>query len=144
MVSKWDARFLELAKHVAQWSKDPSTKCGAVITQGNKLISVGYNGFPPEVEDTEERLTTREIKYKIVLHAEDNALAFAGPAAYGGTLYVSGIAPCTPCASKIIRAGIARVVTDAPHKERWAEDNALSAELFRETLTQFEWIQDDN
>lgn len=28
---KWNRRFVELAKNVSTWSKDPSTKVGAVI-----------------------------------------------------------------------------------------------------------------
>ena len=49
---KWDKRFLELAKLVGSWSKDPSTKVGAVIVDcNNRIISVGYNGFPKGVKD---------------------------------------------------------------------------------------------
>src|ERR1051326_2813900 len=53
---KWDRRFLELAKHVSSWSKDPSTKVGAVIVDANRrVVATGYNGFPRGVEDTPER-----------------------------------------------------------------------------------------
>jgi dCMP deaminase len=43
----WDLRFLTLAKTVSTWSKDPSTKVGAVIVDKNRrVVSLGYNGFP--------------------------------------------------------------------------------------------------
>ena len=63
-LDKWDHRFLALAEHISHWSKDPSTKVGAVITHRSKrVVSMGFNGLPAGVEDTEERLTNREIKY---------------------------------------------------------------------------------
>ena len=50
--TKWDNRFLVLAKLIGSWSKDPSTKVGAVIVdQDNKIVSVGYNGFPKNISD---------------------------------------------------------------------------------------------
>ena len=75
MSEKWDKRFLALAEHIARWSKDPSTKIGAVIVDPNKrVVSLGYNCFPRGVEDSEERLENREVKYKIIVHCERNAL----------------------------------------------------------------------
>ena len=60
---KWHKRFIELAKFISNWSKDPSSKVGAVIVDSNKrIISMGYNGFPVGVADSEERLYTKEIK----------------------------------------------------------------------------------
>ncbi len=78
MNEKWDKRFLELAKHVSLWSKDPSTKTGSVIVdQKRRVVSGGYNGLPIGVEDLDERLNNREIKYKMIVHCERNALLFA-------------------------------------------------------------------
>ena len=56
MLDKWDMRFLALAEHISEWSKDPSTQVGAVIThsRSKRVISLGFNGFPAGVEDTEE------------------------------------------------------------------------------------------
>ena len=71
---KWDRRFMEMARLVASWSKDPSSKVGAVITRGKFVVSVGFNGFPQGVVDSEERLTNRELKYPMILHAEINAI----------------------------------------------------------------------
>ena len=49
---KWDRRWLELAQYISKWSKDPSTQVGAVIARENKLISLGYNGFPEGIDDS--------------------------------------------------------------------------------------------
>jgi dCMP deaminase len=74
---KWHNRFLDLAKFISGWSKDPSTKVGAVIVDKNKrIVSVGYNGFPKDVKD-DNRLYDRESKYLIIIHAEINAILFA-------------------------------------------------------------------
>ena len=65
-LNKWDDRFLKLAELVSTWSKDPSSKVGAVIVDDkNRVISLGFNGLPRGVEDTKERLNTRELKYDI-------------------------------------------------------------------------------
>ena len=50
-------RFLDLAKQIGSWSKDPSSKIGAILVGNkNQIISQGYNGFPRKIEDTFERL----------------------------------------------------------------------------------------
>ena len=74
---KWDVRFLKLAHEVASWSKDPSTKVGCVLVKGKKVVSVGYNGLPMGIEDSIERLTDRELKYEMTVHAEVNAVTTA-------------------------------------------------------------------
>ena len=63
MSEKWDIRFLELAKHISGWSKDPSTKVGCVVVGGDREIrSTGFNGFPRGINDDEDRLTDRDKK----------------------------------------------------------------------------------
>ena len=59
---KWDYRFLDMARLVAQWSKDPSTKCGAIITQNRRVVSQGFNGFAAETPDTPELYMDKEYK----------------------------------------------------------------------------------
>ena len=57
MSDKWDIRFLELAKHISAWSKDPSTKVGCVaIGNHGQVLSQGYNGFPRGILDSENNL----------------------------------------------------------------------------------------
>ena len=145
MDEKWDDRFIELAKFVASWSKDPSTQVGAVIANSNtkRVVSMGFNGFPAGVEDTADRLGTREIKYEMVVHAESNALLFAGPAAEGCTLYVTPLPPCARCAVLIIQAGISRVVCPTPDKskEPWKTQSQISETMFGEAGVQFDYLR---
>ena len=135
-ILKWDKRFLELAKFISQWSKDPSTKVGAVITdQQNRIVSVGYNGFPQGIYDTEERLNNRETKYKMVIHAERNALIFAQKPLTGCTLYIYPFCSCSVCAAMFIQAGINRCVSLEPSEEiisRWGSDLELTRDMFKE------------
>lgn len=135
MTSKWDQRFVDLAKHVSIWSKDPSTQTGAVITHGKRVVSVGFNGLPPGVEDTHERLHNRELKYKIIMHCERNAMLYARESLHGATLYTYPFMSCATCASMVITAGIKRhVAPKIPDDklERWKADMELSMELFKE------------
>jgi dCMP deaminase len=130
---KWDRRFVELSKFVAQWSKDPSTQTGSVITDANRrVISVGYNGLAQGVEDLPERLNNREIKYKIIVHCERNALLFANRSVEGCTLYTWPFMSCSTCASMVIQAGIKRVVAPWSDNERWIAEFELSKQMFKE------------
>ena len=133
---KWDVRFLKLAHEVASWSKDPSTKVGCVLVKGKKVISVGYNGLPMGIEDSIERLTDRELKYEMTVHAEVNAVTTAalhGVSTSGCTAYVT-FHPCSRCAAVLINAGISTVVVSAADviPDRWLENFRLAAELLNE------------
>ena len=73
-MNKWDANFLTLANTVSMFSKDTSTKVGAVIVDDdNRVVSIGYNGFPKGVKD-DHRLDNRELKYEMIVHAEANGV----------------------------------------------------------------------
>ena len=66
MSEKWEIRFLELAKHISGWSKDPSTKVGCVVVgEDREIRSTGFNGIPRGIDDDEERLTDRSQKYPL-------------------------------------------------------------------------------
>lgn len=95
-MSKWDRRMLGLVNLVATWSKDPSTGVGAVIVDSkNRIVSVGFNGFPRAVCDSDEALFDRDEKLRRTIHAEENALLFAGRSVEGCTIYVTH----PPCAA---------------------------------------------
>lgn len=133
MITKWDERFLEMAKLVASWSKDPSTKTGAVMVDAKRrIISVGYNGFSSKDPDREEDYNNREVKYKRVVHCERNSLIFAQRSVEGGTLYTYPFMSCAPCAAMMIQAGIIRVVAPYDNNPRWIEDFKLSSQMFDE------------
>lgn len=110
----WDYRFLQLAETVATWSKDPSTKVGSVIVDTNRrVIGLGYNGFPRGVKDEDYRYQDRELKLKLVCHAERNALDNAPGSVEGASLYATFF-PCNECVKSIIQRGIKKVVTFVP------------------------------
>lgn len=134
--NKWDLRFLELAKLVSTWSKDPSTQTGAcIVDQDRRVVSVGYNGFAKGVQDHPERYADRDLKYKLIVHCERNAILFAKRDLTGCTLYTYPFMSCSVCAGMVIQSGITRCVAPKipdDKKERWAEDMALSEQIFRE------------
>lgn len=141
MSEKWDRRFLDLAANVAQWSKDASTQVGAVITDSRKrIVSVGFNGYPAGVDDS--KVPSREEKLRRTIHAERNAILFAGRDLAGCTIYVTHH-PCAVCMATIIQAGITRVVFPAPHgdfADRWkdhirsAQEMAIEAEVILSSI----------
>ena len=141
--TKWDKRFIDLAKLVGSWSKDPSTQVGAVITDNNnRIVSIGFNGFPQKVVDSKDRLVDRESKYDIVVHAEANALMFANKSVEGCTLYTWPFQPCSKCAGLIIQSGIKRVVSVKNSGKRWEKNFKLARQLFNESGIILEWIND--
>ena len=130
---KWDLRLIGLAKHVAQWSKDPSTQVGAVIAdEKHRVLSLGFNGFARGVRDLAERLENREIKYDMIIHAERNALLFANASVDGASVYVWPLLPCAQCAATLIQAGIAEVIAPAADAER-AGGGTLATVLAQES-----------
>lgn len=135
-MNNWDRRYLGLAEFVSGWSKDPSTQVGAVIVDADyQPVSWGYNGLPMGVEDTEERLSNRDLKYKMIVHAERNALIFSRRSLRTCTLYTWPFLPCPACAGMFIQAGIARVVAPVlPERlvERWGADIELACVMFQE------------
>lgn len=133
-MTHWPNRFLELATFISSWSKDPSTKVGAVITRGNRIISTGFNGPPQKVYDLQERLLDREVKLRITLHAEVNAILFAKQDLSDCRIYCTH-PPCALCAAMIIQSGLKEVITPEISLEfykRWKEDIDLSMKLFSE------------
>ena len=136
MLNKWDARWLEIAGVVSTWSKDPSTKIGAIAVKDKRLVSTGYNGFPRGIQDYDDRWNNREEKYKYVVHAEMNCIYNANyhnQSLKGSTMYIVGLPVCHECAKGIIQAGVVRVVAelkDAPLK--WARSTEITEKMFKE------------
>lgn len=137
MSEKWDRRFIDLALHISNWSKDPSTKVGCVVVGADREIrSTGFNGFPRGIEDSIERLEDREMKYPLICHAEENAIMHAariGISLKDCVAYVTW-PPCTRCARSLIQAGVVEVVfpKDIEIPERWVEDFDRSLSMMKE------------
>ena len=132
----WDMKFLNLAKHISSWSKDPSTKCGAVIVDRHRrVISTGYNGFPANITDSSERYENRETKYKYVVHADMNAILFSHVSIEDLTIYTYPLPPCSRCTVHIIQTKLTRVVSVIPNEgvlTRWGEDLIEANSLLEE------------
>ena len=143
MSNKWDKRFLDIAKSVSTWSKDPSRKIGAIAVRSRKILSTGYNGFPKGIEDTEERYNNRELKYQYVVHAEMNCIYNAaenGISLRDSTLYIYGLPVCSDCALGIIQAGVSRVVAlSEGTPDRWIEAIGKTNEVFLEAGVDYEF-----
>lgn len=135
MIDKWDKRFLELAKHISTYSKDPSTKVGAVITKDKRIVSMGYNGFPRGVKDSSECYNNRELKYAMVVHAESNAIIHSKEDLTGSSIYLWPFLSCSTCSGLIIQSGINRVIAPKASKEieeRWGKNLEISRLMFNE------------
>lgn len=143
---RWDRHFLELASIVGTMSKDPSTRVGAVLTNGERqIVGTGFNGFPRGILDQPHRLEDREVKLALTVHAETNALLAAarnGIRTKGCTLYVVAVRggvvwggpPCTSCTLAIIQAGIQTVVAHEPLgvPPEWSDNLVQSRQLLWE------------
>lgn len=146
--NKWDIRYLRLAREISSWSRDPSTKIGAVaIGHKGQVLSQGYNGFPRSIIER-HRWEDRETKYKFVVHAEMNAIynaTYNGVSLDGSTLYIWGLPCCSECAKGVIQVGIRRVVMpkmDYPNS--WSDSFKLSAQMFREADVTYDFVTVEN
>lgn len=134
---KWAERFIDLAKTVSSWSKDPAKKIGAVIVNNeNKVVSMGFNGFPRSIQDTEDRLNNKDFKRAICLHAEENAILCAKQDLKGCSIYIYGLPPCAHCAAMIIQSGIKDVFYRIPEEYKvsnyWKDNLEIAKEIFYE------------
>ena len=129
----WHERFFSVADLVGSWSKDPSTKVGAVIVRPDRTIaSVGYNGFP---RGSFDRYGSREDKLMRTVHAEANAILSAHEPLHGYTLYVTPLHPCANCAGLIIQSGIKTVhyKATAPSSAAWEDHFRVMKDMFAQS-----------
>lgn len=157
-IDRWDQHWLGDCLHHARMSKDPNTSVGAVIIGPDRETrSTGFNGFPRHIDDTSERLSSRETKNRLMVHAEHNAILNAariGTPLKGCTLYIactdaSGQVwsgpPCTQCTLAVIQAGIAEVV-GWPFKDgesKWREDIEAARVLLAEAGLRYREVSRD-
>ena len=140
MQNKWRTRFCQMAALVGSWSKDPSTQVGAVITEGNRIISVGFNGYPHGISDSAD-VESRDMKLLKTIHAEENAILFAQRDLSGCEIWVTHF-PCPNCAAKIIQTGIKRVHCPEQSEDflsRWQEKIKISEQMFEEAKVEVCW-----
>ena len=111
----WDEYFMGVASLAAMRSKDPNTQVGAcIVSRDNKILSIGYNGFPIGCSDDEFPWAREgdelEKKYVYTVHSELNAiLNYRGGTLEGSKMYVT-LFPCNECAKAIIQSGIRELI----------------------------------
>jgi len=141
MVSKWATRFHQMALLVGSWSKDPFSLVDAVTTESNRIVSVGFNGYPHGISDSAQT-DNREMKLLKTLHAEENAILFAKRDLTGCDIWVSHF-PCPNCAAKIIQTGIATVhcpEQSADFLSRWGDKIQISQEMLAQAGVSVDWM----
>lgn len=141
LITKWDARWLDMAALVASWSKDPSTQVGAVFVRDRRPLSQGWNGFPRGFSD-DDRLHDRPKKYALTVHAEMNAIfnaGYIGVSLRDSTLYVDGLPVCADCAKGIIQTGVRRIVCrfEEDGRDKWMESGAAAHDMFNEAGVEY-------
>ncbi len=125
----WDEYFMGVAILSGMRSKDPSTQVGAcIVSADNKILSMGYNGFPKGCSDDEfpwaRDGAPLENKYFYTTHSELNAiLNYRGGSLEGSKLYVS-LFPCNECAKAIIQAGIKTIIYDC---DKYSDSDSVVA-----------------
>ena len=131
-MTDWHSRFIALAATIAQWSKDPLTKVGAVaVGSARQLLESGYNGPPRGVRDLAERME-RPAKYLWTAHAEENLVAHAARRQLeGSTVYVTHLC-CSACARMLINAGVAKVVVGDGQTSMPQEQFDVASVMFEE------------
>lgn len=147
--SKWDKRFMNIAKEVAKWSTCArnNRQVGSVIVRGKRIITTGYNGAPAGVESCVEKGYCLRDKMGIAsgtraevcfaTHAEQNALVQAaklGISVDNTTIYVTH-RPCLICSKLLINAGIKRIVYGVDYPDSMSLDVLKEAGIELEQLS---------
>lgn len=146
-LSEWGNRYINLAKEISTWSKDPSRKIGAVaVGEKGQILAQGYNGFPRGILDSADRYNDRPLKYRLVVHAEMNVIynaTYNGVSLDGARLFVYGLPVCSECAKGIIQVGIKSVTiyTDDIVPDMWTKSYELTNNMFNEAGVSCLWIQ---
>lgn len=125
----WDDYFMGVSLLAADRSKDPNTQVGAcIVSDDNRILSTGYNGFPQGCSDDEfpwnRDESVGETKYNFVVHAELNAILNAGGKSLVGSRIFVSLFPCHECAKAIIQAGVKEVVYLSDKYNGTVSDNA--------------------
>jgi len=141
----WDEYFMGVAKLSGMRSKDPSSQVGCcIVSQDNKILSMGYNGMPIGCSDDEypweKEGEPLDTKYVFAVHSELNAiLNYRGGSLEGCKLYVS-LFPCNECAKAIIQSGICEIIYDC---DKHADTSSViaSKRMFRSAGVEFRAYQ---
>jgi dCMP deaminase len=110
----WGNYFMAIAQLSSLRSKDPNTQVGACIVKDNKIIGIGYNGFPNGCSDNTfswKRIPKNPLdsKYLYIIHAEQNAILNSNFNKLNGAFLYVSLFPCNECAKSIIQVGIKKI-----------------------------------
>lgn len=142
-MNKWDIKFIEEARLIAERSKDTNRKNGAVIVNDdNIVVSAGYNGFPMGCDDDVASRYEAPAKYFYTEHAERNALFLAarrGVATKGCRMYMT-MFPCADCARGIIQSGVTKIIAPTPDVDhhKWGEHFKVALVMLEEAKVEVE------
>jgi dCMP deaminase len=146
-MTNWHKRFMDLAIHIASWSKDRSTKVGCVIVgPDNEIRATGYNGFPRGLNDDVDERHARPAKYRWTEHSERNAIynaARIGVPLGGCRMYLPWF-PCMDCARALVQSGIVQLIAMKPDltHETWGEEHQQAIQLLFEAGVEILWYED--
>lgn len=145
----WRQRFMDLANHIGEWSKDPSRGVGCVIVDEatKRVLSIGYNDFPQGVNDNATGRREKPMKYNYTEHAERNAIYSAsrfGININGATMYAAWF-PCHECGRAIIQSGIKKLVTYEPEfdNDTYGESFQISLEMMSEAGVEIIYLDNE-
>jgi len=136
-------KYFKLASYTAHtFSKDPNTKVGCILLKPGSLqiLSIGYNGFPRGVDETDASRWERPIKYSFVEHSERNCLynACRSGTCTDNSIAVTTLFPCCDCCRALIQAGVKTIISQTPDysNPRWGSDYQISEIMLREAAVQ--------
>ncbi len=125
----WDEYFMGVALLSAERSKDPNTQVGAcVANEDNKIVGVGYNGFPWGCSDDKlpwaREGSYLDTKYPYVCHAELNAVLNSTTHDLKNCRIYVGLFPCNECTKVIIQSGIEEIIYLS---DKYADSDSVKA-----------------
>ncbi|KAK3704828.1 hypothetical protein QZH41_005030 [Actinostola sp. cb2023] len=109
------AHLSRLAQMLSNRTDDPNRGVGCVMTIGEEIISIGWNGFPSKaLYGNHPRGSESDIeagqKYPHVIHAEQNALLCRNQRKLKGSIVYVNKIPCNDCMSMLYELGVRKVV----------------------------------
>jgi len=135
-------KYFKLAQTTANlFSKDPSTKVGCILLAPESLqvLSLGYNGMPRNIDETDPSRWERPIKYSYVEHSERNCLynACRSGVCTNNSIAITTLFPCCDCCRALIQSGVKTIVTLEPDMSnpRWGSDFGISKIMIEESKT---------
>lgn len=147
----WDERFLAVSQVIAGWSKDPSTKVGAIaVSVDRRILAQGYNGFPSGSRDLIANYENREVKYQMIVHAEANIIYNAcrhQSGLHSSTVFVYGTYPCPECIKALAQVGVTRIVFqlgESGNAKKWEVDFLVSKRIMHELSIGFTHYKENN